>query len=158
MRGCAPSAVTRALKEGRIALVDGKIDPNKADEQWEKSTQARGGSKSARSEPAVGQVGYAEARARREHAEALLSELEFARESGKVVDTEQVQRAVWALFRGLQEAVMRTPRRAAARLNGITEMREIEHLIAQELRKALEGYEGNARDVIPEVKRKGADS
>lgn len=47
MRGCAPSAITKALNEGRISAVGGKIDPAKADADWQRNTRARGDSRSA---------------------------------------------------------------------------------------------------------------
>ena len=51
LRGCAPSAVTKAVKEGRITLVlvNGKkmVDVALADKQWAQNTRARGDSHSA---------------------------------------------------------------------------------------------------------------
>lgn len=51
LRGCAPSAVTKAVKEGRITLVlvNGKkmVDVALADRQWAQNTRARGDSRSA---------------------------------------------------------------------------------------------------------------
>jgi hypothetical protein len=51
LRGCAPSAVTKAVKEGRITLVlvHGKkmVDVALADRQWAQNTRARGDSHSA---------------------------------------------------------------------------------------------------------------
>lgn len=51
LRGCAPSAVTKAVKEGRITLVlvNGKkmVDVALADRQWAQNTRARGDSHSA---------------------------------------------------------------------------------------------------------------
>ena len=51
LRGCAPSAVTKAVKEGRITLVlvAGKkmVDVQLADKQWAQNTRARGDSRSA---------------------------------------------------------------------------------------------------------------
>ncbi|WP_289241706.1 hypothetical protein [Delftia sp.] len=40
-RGVAKSAVAKAVKEQRIALIDGKIDPAVADIQWQQNTRAR---------------------------------------------------------------------------------------------------------------------
>lgn len=40
-RGVAKSAVAKAVKESRIRLIDGLIDPEVADIQWERNTRAR---------------------------------------------------------------------------------------------------------------------
>jgi hypothetical protein len=40
-RGVAKSAVAKAVKESRIRLIDGLIDPDVADIQWERNTRAR---------------------------------------------------------------------------------------------------------------------
>lgn len=51
LRGCAPSAVTKAVQAGRITLVivNGKkmVDVALADRQWAQNTRARGDSRSA---------------------------------------------------------------------------------------------------------------
>ena len=51
LRGCAPSAVTKAVQAGRITLVilNGKkmVDVALADRQWSQNTRARGDSRSA---------------------------------------------------------------------------------------------------------------
>lgn len=47
-RGCSPTAVRKAIKDGRIEpLPDGRIDPITADEQWERNTRRRSGQASA---------------------------------------------------------------------------------------------------------------
>ncbi|MGB6054610.1 MAG: elements of external origin, partial [Burkholderiaceae bacterium] len=40
-RGCSAVAVHKAVKAGRISLIDGKIDPAVADIQWGRNTRAR---------------------------------------------------------------------------------------------------------------------
>jgi len=40
-RGCDEKAVRKAINEGRISLINGKIDPDVADIQWAKNTRAR---------------------------------------------------------------------------------------------------------------------
>lgn len=44
-RGCSAVAVHKAVKSGRISLIDGLIDPDVADIQWAKNSRARIGSK-----------------------------------------------------------------------------------------------------------------
>jgi hypothetical protein len=40
-RGCSAVAVHKAVKAGRISLIDGKIDPAVADIQWKNNTRSR---------------------------------------------------------------------------------------------------------------------
>jgi len=41
LRGCSAVAVHKAVKAGRITLIDGKIDPEVANIQWQKNSRAR---------------------------------------------------------------------------------------------------------------------
>lgn len=50
-RGVAKSAVTKAVSERRITLIDGKIDPVVADIQWERNTRARADGGRSTTEP-----------------------------------------------------------------------------------------------------------
>ena len=46
-RGCDEKAVRKAIAEGRISTIDGKIDPEVADIQWARNTRARADSRRA---------------------------------------------------------------------------------------------------------------
>jgi hypothetical protein len=62
-RGCSKVAVGKAVKAGRISLVNGQIDPDVADIQWQRNTRARishgQGTRSTATAPAPG-VGVGE--------------------------------------------------------------------------------------------------
>lgn len=51
VRGCSAVAVHKAVKAGRISLIDGKIDPEVANVQWEKNSRARIGTSRPASTP-----------------------------------------------------------------------------------------------------------
>ncbi|MFN8992033.1 MAG: hypothetical protein ACK5YP_18830 [Betaproteobacteria bacterium] len=40
-RGCTEGAVRKAIRSGRIMLIDGKVDPVAADAQWRANTRPR---------------------------------------------------------------------------------------------------------------------
>ena len=42
-RGVSEAAVSKAIKAGRISLIDGKIDPVAADAQWARNSRVRAG-------------------------------------------------------------------------------------------------------------------
>ena len=55
LRGCSAVAVHKAVKAGRITLIDGLIDPDVANIQWEKNSRARVNAKTASATAAQGQ-------------------------------------------------------------------------------------------------------
>lgn len=170
-RGCDEKAVRKAVAEGRISEIDGKIDPAVADIQWAQNTRARADSRGKAapnasqqgnvlgtdekpatapdSRPATGaaagqggtETGYHDFRTRRESAEAERAEMEVAKMAGRLVDREATERAVFDSFRALRDAVFSAPARCGPKLLGMNDIRDIEHVISEELRKAFEGWE-----------------
>lgn len=141
-RGCAHSAVARAVAEKRISLVEGKVDPVVADEEWKNSTRARADSNSSiNGEAAETTITYADARARREHSEAKKSELEVLKIEGRLVERSKVEAAVFDMFRVLRDKVMATPSACARKVVGMVELRDIELAITDELRSAFVEFE-----------------
>jgi hypothetical protein len=163
-RGCDEKAVRKAIAEGRISLINGKIDPDVADIQWAKNTRARAdsGRKGAASDEAGGVApteapaaptppknDYNDFRTRREKAEAERAELETARMAGRLVDRDTVERAVFDAFRALRDAVMASGARAAPKLIGMSDAREIERVVSDEQRKAFDGWEARMLERLP---------
>ncbi|MBN9411354.1 MAG: hypothetical protein J0H69_19590 [Burkholderiales bacterium] len=168
-RGVAKSAVAKAVAEGRISLIDGKIDPAVADIQWEKNTRARADSRragatsaevegaggpAAETAPVVAEAppaapGYNEFRTRREKAEAEKSEFEAARLAGRLIDRDTTERAIFDAFRQLRDAVMTSAQRAAPKLLGLADVREVERVIEDEQRKAFAGWEQRMLERLP---------
>ncbi len=174
-RGVAKSAVAKAVKEGRITLINGKIDPAVADIQWQQNTRAR--ADSGRSGAEAGEVlslapeaapaaldsgalgletgrekeNYLALRTRREQAAVEREERENAKEAGLLVERVAVQRGTFDAFRAFRDAVMSTPPRAAAKVVGLADSREIERVITDELRGALLAAEARLRDQLPQA-------
>lgn len=112
-RGVSGVAVHKAVKSGRISTLGGKIDPAVADIQWSQNTRPRANRPRLDAAPPKpghpGQVAaldgvspplnsapdYWVARARRESAEATMSELRRAELEGKLIRVDAV-RAAWA--------------------------------------------------------------
>lgn len=169
-RGCDEKAVRKAVTEGRISLIDGKIDPAVADIQWAQNTRARADSRGKAASNATqqglgmgadektavgpesrsvigssagqgGETGYHDFRTRRESAEAERAEMEVAKMAGRLVDYGTTERAVFDSFRALRDAVFSAPARCGPKLLGMNDIRDIEHVISEELRKAFEGWE-----------------
>jgi hypothetical protein len=107
-RGVAVSAVSRAVREGRIALGrDKKIDVAKADKQWEANTTKRGGSDS--SVTAHGLPTYAESRAAREAYAALREKQEYEARASSLLPRDQVLSMIRALIGAARAKLLEIP-------------------------------------------------
>lgn len=150
MRHCSGVAVHKAVKTGRISLIDGLIDPAVADAQWAANTRARA---SARSQPAdqvpapaadsavspqpVSDDGYALNRARREQAEAALAEMKEAEMRGNLIRTDSVRTAWAGKITAARDALLQIPSRLAPVLAAETDLDRVTELLEAELRQAL---------------------
>lgn len=163
-RGVAKSAVARAVREGRITLINGRVDQAVADIQWAKNTRAR--ADSGRSTALAATAGatpallpenaatapdlpagvqadddYQSLRVRRERAQLETAERENAKAAGQLVEREAVERGTFDTFRALRDAIMSTPVRAAAKAVGLADTRDIERVFTAELRQAFDDAE-----------------
>lgn len=158
LRGCAASAVTRAIKEGRITTiqVDGRelIEVAVADIQWQSNTRARADSSSATAVAALpsvivanevgGPTSYEEARRRRETAEANIAEIKQAEMEGQVIRADAVRAAWAAKITGARDALLQIPSRIAPVLAAETDLVRVTALLEDELRRALSDLSAEA--------------
>lgn len=122
-RGCTEGAVRRAVRDGRIALIDGKVDPVAADAQWTRNTRVRAGSRAsddahlvAGGSPAArddddGNAGYWTAKSKREAAEAAIAELKLAEMQGDLVRVQDVRAAHARRLTAARETLLQLPAR-----------------------------------------------
>ena len=168
-RGVAKSAVAKAVAEGRITLINGKVDPAVADIQWAQNTRTRADSGRATTtnasearlpladaadapsapDSAPPASGYADYRAMREKADAEMAVRANLKDAGLLVERVQVQRGTFDVVRAFRDSVMVIGQRAAPRCIGLADSREIEHVIVDETRKALEGFEARMAALLP---------
>ncbi len=129
LRGVAKSAVSKAASEGRISLINGKIDPKVADVQWALNTRARADSQRAVAgldlddmSPDVavlppdgaadggGSGGkgsrYDTSRAHREEFAAKNQELDYQIKAGKYVDAAELEAEVFRRERLVRDALL----------------------------------------------------
>lgn len=171
-RGVAKSAVAKAVAEGRITLINGKIDQAVADIQWEQNTRARADSKRAgatngsaggegatqpanaasgpESSPAAAPAsGYTDYRTIREKADAEMAQRANLKDAGLLVDRIPTERGIFDVVRSFRDAVMAIGQRAAPKCIGMADARDIEHVITDETRKALESFEARMLERLP---------
>jgi hypothetical protein len=153
-RGVSEAAVSKAIKAGRISLIDGKIDAGVADMQWARNSRVRVGSgRPPAATPApglpgpeggadpdlqAGSDGYWNSRSRREAAEAELAEIELAEKNGQVIAVKAVE-AVWAQsLSSMREHLLQVRARLAPLLAAETDPFTIDQLLDAEHNQALQ--------------------
>lgn len=160
-RGCSGVSVHKAVKAGRISLINGKIDPVVADLQWQANTRARisnapttsqisqaqrltSGSE-ARTSVAAGTSApddtnddYWKNRARREAAEASIAEMKQAEMAGNLVRIDAMKSAWASKVSAVRDALLQIPARVAPVLAAESDMDRIVEVLEDDLRKALQ--------------------
>lgn len=172
LRGVAKSAVAKAVAEGRISLIEGKIDPTVADIQWDKNTRARADSKRTGATTGGGAgdapastsnaasdtdtaaaapqaPGYNDYRTIREKADAEMAQRNNLKAAGLVVERPGIVRGIHDVVHATRDACMAVGQRAAPKCVGLADAREIENIITTEFRKALEGFEARLLEKLP---------
>ena len=133
--GTAPG-VERALRSGRISLIDGRIDPTIADEQWEENTRKRIDFHNDDSDSPI--PSWTESKARTEYATAGLKELELEKRRGELIDRAGYEMAATQSARELSEALIVTwPSKIALELCQISDPWKMECAIRQSLREVM---------------------
>jgi len=156
-RGVAHTTVQRAIRDGRISSVDGKIDPAIADREWEQNTdpskprnsvigaptrrrpadgpeipmELDGGNGDGRARG--GSTGYSRARAAREAAKAQLAKLDLDERLGILVRTDEVKLAAFSAARTARDKLLGIPARIAPVLAAAEGADEIERLLLDEI-------------------------
>lgn len=157
-RGVALSAVQKAIATGRIhPETDGRIDPAKADAQWDRHTRtaqpttakvttARPSAAPPPSPPQAGDesrgVDYHKARAIRETYAARLAKLEFEERSDKLISKDDVDIKYFQLARQLRDRLQQIPRKVAPEIVALVvadpDMRGVTDILDVAIREALE--------------------
>ena len=170
-RGCSKVAVGKAVKAGRISLVNGLIDPAVADIQWQANTRARvsqaaqpqlvlDGTASTRldaapAEPEKKDDGYWDSRSRREAAEAERAELSLAEDKGQLIRVEAVKSALGTVFSTTRDALLQIPARLSALLAAESDPATVQNMLHTEIHQALQHLAGSA-DRIGVIKEEAA--
>lgn len=145
-RGVSPEAVSKAVETGRITVnPDGKIDPKKADRDWEANTdpsrnpaRVKASNSETEAAPAAGLPPYSQSRAIREAYEARLSKLDFEVKSGKLINADEVLVVAFNASRMARDKIMGLPDRVSSILAGISDGQEIHRLLSAEIRLICE--------------------
>jgi hypothetical protein len=158
--GISHVAVQHAVKAGRIHTVMGKIDPAQADHEWLENTdqskwrnritgQPKG--KRAPGAPSApmdlqgpdkanggtsggnGTASYAEARTRRETANARLAELALEEKRKKLVSADEVELAAFQEARKVRDQLLALSERVAVILAATPDPAEVQRILDDEI-------------------------
>lgn len=155
-RGVSRQAVHKAIAEGRIELVQGRINREIADREWAANTTDSGsaaGGPGAAASPRTGAGGasdptprlsYNEARTAWQWYRARIAQLDYEERAARLVDAEKVKQAAFEQARRLQEKIMAIP----DGLGPIIAMKpraECTRILQLALRQALEEAAGPAK-------------
>ncbi|MDQ2821947.1 MAG: hypothetical protein M3Y65_16395 [Pseudomonadota bacterium] len=142
-----------AVNRCAIPVTDGKVDPDVANLLYAKGTRARAKGKNATfpagagvknhaKTPAAaaedGPSGYDVSRARREAAEAEMSQMKLAEMQGKYLLKTDVADAIFEIARALRDGLTNSARRIAAEVASVASVEECEVVIDRENRALLE--------------------
>lgn len=160
MRGVSSVAVSKAVKSKRISLVRGKVDPAKADAQWEANTQpGQRAVNTRRKQPKAvapaaaadpGQTpdapgappnSYGAARARREESLAKIAEMEYEQKIGTLVNANEIREKIAKLHTEAKTRLLGVASKCKARLPQLSaiDVSIIEDLIREALGEIANG-------------------
>ncbi len=153
MRGCAKSAVEKAIKTKRITpLPDGTIDPERADQQWAKNTFAGQTLNRAQAAPAQrsgatvppepGPSGdpvaaYLRARAVNETFKAKVSQMEYEERAGKLIPAARASEYAASFSAIVKDGLMAMPDRLSPMLAAVADEKAIHRMLVAEVSALL---------------------
>ncbi len=172
-RGVSHSSVRRAVRSGRITTVEGKIDPTRANEEWEQNTDLTKPRNSITGVPKLvrdpvgpaepmdldgaGDVDppsvpsgpgsartFARARTARETYEARLAKAKYERLMGQLVSADEVRVTAFNRARRTRDLLLALPDRLAPVLAAISEAGECHRVLTVEITRICEEM-GRAR-------------
>jgi hypothetical protein len=115
-RGVSHTAVEKAVKQGRIRTVDGKIDVEQADRDWNRNSSpvnkpGAAPRAAAASEPLVAGPSFAQSRAVREAYEARLAKLTWEARTKKLINADEVRVSAYNFSRMIRDRLLNVPDR-----------------------------------------------
>jgi hypothetical protein len=156
MRGCAKSAVEKAIKTKRITtLPDGTIDPAKADQEWAKNTfaghtlnraQARPTPRPAPAPPPEAApssvsgdpvAAYLRARAVNETFKAKVSQMEYEERAGKLMPAARASEYAATFSAIVKDGLMAMPDRLSPMLAAVDDEKAIHRMMVAEVSALL---------------------
>jgi hypothetical protein len=135
-RGVTRQAVHKAIAEGRIPLVRGRIDRDDADRRWAEATTPP--PESPEAGEGAREVTFNRARTLTQITRARILQLQFEEMSGRKLDAAKVRDLVYAQGKAVQDELISQPARLAPALAAAKTRAEIEKVLSIDNREILE--------------------
>ncbi len=138
-RNRAKSLITRYVKDGRIVLVDRKVDPEQADKalgftKVHKAHNEEDGDKKNESGD------YWKEKTRRESAEASLKELDLSRRQGELVEVDVVAQEFSKMVDAVRQQLLSIPTKIAPTVHAQKTIHAIHRIIEDAIHDALNDF------------------
>ncbi len=128
----------------KITLIDGKINPEKADAELEANLQINGNaklSKKGKRDTEITETNHTtefnKAKARREKSKADLAELEYQEKVGLLISVADVQKEAEDLYRAFRDQMLNVTIRATKKLLGETNEFKFRKILKAEIENAI---------------------
>ncbi len=150
-RGVSTEAVSKAVRTARItAGPDGKIDPERADREWDANSDPSRNpvrvkeSNDVSDAAPAGLPPYAQSRAIREAYEARIKKLDYEVKKGKLVNADEVRVAVFNIARVARDKILNLPDSVAPVIVG-KNLKEVHEVLSKETRLICEEIANDVR-------------
>jgi hypothetical protein len=170
--GSSPGNVRRAVMQGRITrscakhkscpttCKAGRIDPSRADREWEENRRAPGRPGRLASIPprATEQQDpdTMTPRMARDYWDARRARLKFEREAGALVKVSEIQAHIFAKARQVREGLLPLARRLAGPLALESDPRQAELLLERAFREFLQGISWDTGAAVGQIQKRGS--
>ncbi len=125
----------------KITLVNGKIDPEKADKELAANMSINGNSKFQKKATKITATNHTtefnKAKARREQSKANLAELEYNEKAGKLIAVAIVKKEAEDLYRRYRDQMLNVVIRATKKLLGETDEFKFRKILKKEIESAI---------------------
>src|SRR5690349_21092094 len=133
-------AVYKAIADGRVPVVRGRLNVDEAEAAWRANTRASVGDPDAGGTVKDDDKGpnYHRARATRETVRARREQLELEELLGRKIDADQVRLAQFEHGRRTRDALIAMASQISPKLAASSSRRDVERILVDELRRVLD--------------------
>ena len=141
-RGCSPANITKAISKGKITPINGKIDPQKADKEWDENSPRLQNRKknfelAEELAPDTTAMSLTRIKAMHEGLRAKKTKLEVDQLEGTLIDARAVKDASFKQARLVRDTLLSIPNRLTPVIANETDEHRVHELIHAEIVSSL---------------------